>query len=115
MSADLSLGKTVNDATPNVGDSIIFTLTVTNGGPDDATGVTVTDSLSAGYTYVSDDGAGAYVSGTGLWTIGTVVSGTPAVLNITATVNATGPYLNTAEVTASDVADPDVPEHHQYR
>ena len=34
--ADLSLSKTVNAATPNVGTNVIFTVTVNNAGPDAA-------------------------------------------------------------------------------
>ena len=51
--ADLALTKTVSDPTPNVGDTITFTVTLTNTGPDAATGVQVTDLLPAGLTFVS--------------------------------------------------------------
>ena len=51
--ADLSVTKTVSDATPNVGDQITFTVTLTNQGPMTATGVQVTDLLPAGLTFVS--------------------------------------------------------------
>ena len=37
--ADLLVNKTVNDATPNVGDIITFTIDVTNNGPDVANNV----------------------------------------------------------------------------
>ena len=105
--SDISITKDVDNATPLVGSNVVFTLTVSNAGPSDATGVVVTDQLPTGYTYVSDDSAGAYVSGTGIWTVPTITNGNTAVLNITATVNATGNYTNEAEVTASDNLDPD--------
>ena len=105
--ADLELSKIVDNATPDVTTNVIFTLAVTNNGPNQATGVVVTDLLPTGYSYVSDDGAGAYASGTGLWTIGTLNSGATATLNITATVNVTGNYTNIAEVTSSGNTDPD--------
>ncbi|MGB5363678.1 MAG: DUF11 domain-containing protein, partial [Aureibaculum sp.] len=105
--ADLELSKIVDNATPDVTTNVIFTLAVTNNGPNQATGVVVTDLLPTGYSYVSDDGAGAYVSGTGLWTIGTLNNGDTATLNITATVNVTGNYTNIAEVTSSGNTDPD--------
>ena len=37
--ADLAITKTVSNPTPNVGDIITFTVTLTNTGPDAATGV----------------------------------------------------------------------------
>jgi len=106
-SSDLEITKIVDNATPNVGDNIIFTISVTNNGPSDATGVTVTDVIPNGYTYVSDDGTGAYVSGTGIWTVPTMTNGNTEVLNITATVNATGNYINIAEISTADLTDPD--------
>ncbi|MGB5462166.1 MAG: DUF11 domain-containing protein, partial [Aureibaculum sp.] len=105
--SDIELAKVVDNATPNVGTNVVFTITVTNNGPSDATGVEVTDLLPSGYTYVSDDGAGAYVSATGIWTVPVITNGNTQILNITANVNATGNYDNIAEVTASNNLDPD--------
>ena len=99
--ADLSLSKSVDTATPNVGSSVVFTLIASNAGPSAASGAEVTDLLPAGYSYVGDDAGGAYLNATGVWTIGALANGASATLNITATVNAVGSYLNTSEVTAS--------------
>jgi len=106
--ADLSLSKTVDSTTPNIGLNAVFTLTVSNAGPDATTGVVVTDQLPTGYTYVSDDGGGEYDSGTGVWTVpGTLAASGNDVLNITVKVATSGDYNNTAEITASDQVDPD--------
>jgi len=113
--ADLSITKTVNNAAPNVGEQVTFAITVSNGGPYAATNVQVKDLLPAGLTYVSDDGAGAYVSGTGIWTVGTVNASAAATLHITATATSASinGVTNTAEITASDVPDPDsTPNNH---
>ena len=71
--ADLSVTKTVSNPTPNVGDKITFTVTLTNPGPDTAAAVEVTDLLPAGVDFVSaSPSQGTYNSGTGLWDVGTV-------------------------------------------
>src|SRR5262249_20808922 len=52
LQADLAVTKTVNDPTPNVGDTIAYTVTLTDNGPDDATNVALQDVLPAGLTFV---------------------------------------------------------------
>src|SRR5262249_12701838 len=85
--ADLALAKTVSNPTPNVGDTITYTVTLTDIGPDAATGVQVTDLLPAGLTFVSYTASqGTYASSTGLWTVGTVTTSTPQTLQIQAKV-----------------------------
>jgi uncharacterized repeat protein (TIGR01451 family)/gliding motility-associated-like protein len=105
--SDLELTKVVDNSTPLVGDNVVFTITVANNGPSEATGVVVTDLIPSGYTYVSDDSAASYNPGSGVWTTGNIAAGSNVALNITANVNATGNYLNRAEITASDNLDPD--------
>jgi len=106
--ADLSLTKSVDNAAPAIGQQVTFMVTVSNAGPADATGVAVTDLLPPGLSFGSDSATqGSYDSGTGVWTVGTLVSGTRATLTITATVTSAGVKINTAEVTASDLFDPD--------
>ena len=43
--ANLSLTKSVNDPTPNVGDTITYIVTISNAGPNSATNVQVRDQL----------------------------------------------------------------------
>jgi large repetitive protein len=64
--------------------------------------------LPAGLTFVgSTQTQGTYNSGTGVWDVGTLASGASATLTLTATLSATSPVTNTAEVSASDQFDPD--------
>ncbi len=51
--ADLALSKTVDQPSPDLGDQVTFTVTLTDGGPATATGVTVLDALPAGLTFVA--------------------------------------------------------------
>src|SRR5690606_37913463 len=82
--------------------NVVFTLTVRNAGPADATGVVATDMLPSGYTFASSAGDGCYDAGSGLWTIGDLANGGVASLAITVTVNATGDYANTATVAGNE-------------
>ncbi|NES68259.1 MAG: DUF11 domain-containing protein, partial [Okeania sp. SIO2D1] len=106
--ADLSVVKTVDDDTPNVGDDITFTIELNNAGPSDATNVDVEDLLPAGLSYVSDTTTeGTYDEVTGIWDVGTVENGDTETLTITATVTSAEAIENIAQVTASDQFDPD--------
>ncbi|KKK73949.1 hypothetical protein LCGC14_2888680, partial [marine sediment metagenome] len=94
--------------TPTEGTNVEFTVTVTNNGPHDTTGVLVTDDFPAGLAYVSDDSGGLYNSVTGDWSIGTIAKATSAVLKIIANAPVgTGgnDYTNTAFINTSDVSD----------
>ncbi len=95
LGIDLAIVKSVDDNTPNIGQIITFTMDVTNAGPDDATDVTITDIVPAGFTYAGtisggDSSTDTNPDTTGLtWTIDNLPAGTPAVsLSFTATVNA---------------------------
>ena len=62
----------MSNPTPNVGDTVTFTVTLSNKGPNAATNVQVSDPLPAGLLLVSaTPSQGVYDSGSGLWTVGT--------------------------------------------
>jgi uncharacterized repeat protein (TIGR01451 family) len=84
---DLGVTKTVNDATVNEGDTVVFTVTVTNKGMDNAKGVALSDPVPAGLTYVGyGASAGTYNNVSGVWTVGTVTAHATVRLWVTNTV-----------------------------
>jgi len=84
--ADLSLAYAVSDATPDVGETVTFTLTLANDGPADAAGVDVRALLPNAFAFETASGPGSYDAASGLWTIGSIAAGTDAVLTLAATV-----------------------------
>lgn len=107
--ADLSLTKSVSNAAPAFGISINYVLSVTNasGSALTATGVTVQDTLPAGFAFTGASGFGSYNSSTGVWTVGSIPPGTTRTLTISGTVTATAgaTVTNIAEVSASSAFD----------
>jgi len=107
--ADLNLVKSVDDATPSVGDVVTFSITVSNDGPDNATGITVADAVPNGYTNISANG-GSVTGNTATWTGVSVAANSSTTLTLTAEVlapDANTSYVNVAEITAVDQYDPD--------
>lgn len=107
--ADVGVLKTVNNAAPNEGATITFTILVTNNGPSTATGVEISDLLPAGVTYGDNTPSqGAYDPVSGVWTVGTVSVSGSATLELEATVNVgtiDTTTTNTAFVRALDQID----------
>ena len=85
--ADLSLSKVADKTSVKHGDTVVYTLTLSNTGTDTATGVVVTDKLPAGVTYGSATGDGTYDAGSGLWHVDDIATGAAKTLAITVTVN----------------------------
>ena len=100
--------KTLTRSSPHVGELLTFNVIVANQGPSPATGVQVTEVLSAGLAFESAaPSQGSYDTATGLWTVGSIANAGSAGLTITARVTQAGTVTNTASVTASDQPDPD--------
>ncbi len=110
-SADLSITKTDSADPVDPGNSFFYTLTVVNNGPSDASGLTVTDTVPAGFTISS------VTSGLGsCGNVGNLATCTLASLPLSATwtitinvdvdpATAGGLYTDTATVTAT-TSDP---------
>lgn len=119
---DVSVTKSVSDVTTETsnpetvhkGDTLVYTITVTNEDSGvTAHGVTVSDLLPSGVTFVatsSADTTGVYDAETGVWTIGDVEADSSVTLHITVTVNsdASGTITNTATVSNDETTtDPE--------
>lgn len=105
--ADLSLKNTVSQPVACSGETIIFTLTITNNGLENATGIQVKDYLPTGFTYIGNDADASFAAGILTWNVGSLLNGQSKSLRITTTINASGYYKNAAEITASDMEDSD--------
>jgi len=90
---DVAIKKTVDDDSPNIGQTVTFTLVISNSGPDEATDLSIVDQVTAGFTYVPASISGADTrddtdpTGAGLaWTINSLPSGATATVSFEAVV-----------------------------
>jgi choice-of-anchor A domain-containing protein/uncharacterized repeat protein (TIGR01451 family) len=91
---DLSLTKTVNNSDPLNGENVTFTITASNAGPAQATGIVVKDFLPGGVTYQSITSIqGSFDTLTSEWTVGTLGSGASATLSLTVKVDVAAPSI----------------------
>ena len=105
--ADLAIMKTADNTTPSIGENVIFTVSATNRGPSNATGIEVEDALPAGLTLVSAaPSRGTYDAPSGTWTVGDLTASTSATLTVVASVDTTGTLVNEARKTAQTEIDP---------
>jgi uncharacterized repeat protein (TIGR01451 family) len=105
--ADLSITKFANAATV-AGEPLAYTISVANNGPDEATGVTVTDHLPAGATFLaarSSQGRCSQAAGVVTCSLGALASGNGAEIEIDVAATAEGTLKNTASI-SSDQTDP---------
>jgi len=111
LNADLEVSLTVNNATPNEGNNVIYTITLTNNGPGEASTIKLKNTLPTGLTFNSDTPSqGTYTQATGEWDVGSIDNANNATLTINTTVNA-GTQTNTLthliEITEVEQHDPD--------
>ena len=110
--ADLRVTKT-GPPTVALGQNITYTITVTNSGPLDATGVTLTDTLPIGVNLVSVSPSQGSFGGAPTITcnLGTIPSGGSATITVVVTPMAPGSLVNTVEVDGNQ-PDPDPRRQH---
>ena len=109
QTGDLAVSKIVDRPIPIEGQTVTYTVTVTNLGVLTTTGIVVTDVLPAGTTYESHTAShGDYTGGTGSWAVGTLDPLESAALQLTARVGfgtAGTPIANTASLSAANQVD----------
>ena len=105
---DLSVTKSDSPDPINLGaGNVTYTLNVGNAGPSPATGVTVTDTLPASFTYVSStpsQGSCAYNAGphTVTCNLGGLGVGSSASISIVVTPTVAGTFTNNVSVTGTE-------------
>lgn len=106
---DLQLAQVCNKALAKDGDTLTFTLTITNTGDTAATNVVVKRPTPSGLTNQSSiPQQGTYVATTGLWTIGTLPVNASRTLTITDVVGTMpSQAISFAQVTAAGQPDKD--------
>ncbi|MBI5946227.1 MAG: sortase [Chloroflexi bacterium] len=109
VATDLALTKSVNNSSPILGETVIFTITIMNQHlTTTATNIVVDDVLPAGLTFISaTPSVGSYNSGTGDWSIASLTPSTSATLLLNVRVDQVGLITNTAEIVAVDQTDVD--------
>jgi uncharacterized repeat protein (TIGR01451 family) len=95
--ADIEVTKTAQTTSPTTG---VYTIRVENLGPDDATGVIVTDLLPAGVSYVSDT-CGGTPGAPWTWNVGALTAGDFEVCNITVDILDPANTVNVANAVAT--------------
>ena len=106
--ADLEIIKIVNNATPNYGDEITYTITVRNNGPDNSTNVKVSEVLADNFKFISANASKGYYNLTnGIWAVGNLTNNETAKLVITVKIIKTGFIQNNVSVNGTGF-DPNV-------
>jgi len=104
---DLSVTQTDTPDPVSVAAPLSYTLSIANSGPDDATGVLLTDTLPVGVSFLSvtaSQGFCAESGGVVSCALGNLISGASAVVNIVVSAPfATGNISNSASVAGNEV------------
>ena len=103
---DLAITKSDGKECANKDDVLNYSITVTNKSTEDATGVTVTDVLPGGVTYVSaapDAGSCSFVNGTVTCNLGTLTAGASIGITLQVRADTVQRVSNTATVSLNEL------------
>ena len=103
---DLAIAKSDGKECANKDDVLSYSITVTNKSTEDATGVTVTDVLPGGVTYVSaapDAGSCSFSNGTVTCNLGTLTAGASVGITLQVRADTVQRVSNTATVSLNEL------------
>jgi len=104
--ANLQIKISTSDTTFCPDSSATITVTITNSGPDTATGIVATASLPTTFTYSSSTAStGSYNSFSGYWNISSLAPDAKATLTINGVSTVMGIYSAYADIVQSDQLD----------
>jgi uncharacterized repeat protein (TIGR01451 family) len=106
--ADLSLTSSDSPDPAFTGETVTYTLTAQNNGPDSASGVVVTDNLPNGATYDSatpSQGSCRQIAGVVTCSLGTLASGASATIDVKVSSSTAGTLTNNASIVGDDLND----------
>ena len=106
--ADLQVIKSNNYEGKKIhkGETVTWSITVTNNGPDTAINAIARDKLPNGVKYISDDSHGKYNPNTGVWKIGNLAKGESVTINIQTVITTTNKNITNPVVVSSESYDP---------
>lgn len=101
---DLAVSKAASDNPALTGATLVYTLTATNNGPSNATGVVVTDQLSPDVTFVSATAPCVEAAGVVTCNLGNMAKFTSQTLEITVTIDldADSVVTNISQITGNE-------------
>lgn len=108
LPVDLEVEITSDNTSPLAGfDQYTITVSVTNNGPANASGVVVEAPRPSGNGVISDTSAGSWIRATGVWSVGGLAIGETKSFSYTVSTSTNGVHDATAEVVAVDQTDLD--------
>ncbi|MCR9016836.1 DUF7507 domain-containing protein [Aquiflexum gelatinilyticum] len=109
----IDITKTSSGSTVRLGETITYTIRVSNSGNAFATGVAISDVLPTGTTFVSTNRGGVHSNGTVNWNIGLLSPGQTIDITLVVLVNGNfvGGEVLSNIATAVSPSDPDTPKN----